>query len=147
LTPDNHRGVQAVQRRAVPGAQVGGELLGVQGFLDGRVVHVPVVVEVAGQVLVRVAPPARALHPHLAAAQGLPQGDEHAQRPRRCCCASNLPDLLFEVNSWTGFLEEFTHISEGASRMAGLPTSLVALLVAEACNIGLTPVTNPHTRS
>jgi len=28
--------------------------------------------------------------------------------------------------------------------MAGLATSLVALLVAEACNIGLTPVTNPH---
>jgi Tn3 transposase DDE domain len=56
----------------------------------------------------------------------------------------DLPDLLFEVNSWTGFLEEFTHISEGASRMAGLATSLVALLVAEACNIGLTPVTNPH---
>ncbi len=56
----------------------------------------------------------------------------------------DLPDLLFEVNSWTGFLEEFTHLSEGTSRMAGLATSLVALLVAEACNIGLTPVTNPH---
>lgn len=55
----------------------------------------------------------------------------------------DLPDLLFEVHSWTGFLDAFTHVSEGASRMAGLPVSLVALLVAEACNIGLTPVINP----
>jgi hypothetical protein len=56
----------------------------------------------------------------------------------------DLPDLLFEVNSWAGFLDAFTHVSEGSSRMAGLPVSLVALLVAESCNIGLTPVTNPH---
>ncbi len=56
----------------------------------------------------------------------------------------DLPDLLFEVHSWTGFLDAFTHVSEGASRMAGLPVSLVALLVAEACNIGLTPVTNSN---
>jgi TnpA family transposase len=56
----------------------------------------------------------------------------------------DLPDLLFEVQSWTGFLDAFTHVSEGDSRMAGLPVSLVALLVAEACNIGLTPVISPN---
>jgi TnpA family transposase len=56
----------------------------------------------------------------------------------------DLPDLLFEVHSWTGFLDAFTHVSEGSSRMAGLDISLVALLVAESCNIGLTPVINPH---
>jgi TnpA family transposase len=56
----------------------------------------------------------------------------------------DLPDLLFEVHSWTGFLDAFTHVSEGDSRMAGLPVSLVALLVAEACNIGLTPVINSN---
>ncbi|MFA7764358.1 Tn3 family transposase [Streptomyces sp. NRRL S-448] len=55
----------------------------------------------------------------------------------------DLPDLLFEVHAWTGFLDAFTHVSTRESRMAGLPVSLVALLVAEACNIGLTPVTNP----
>ncbi|WP_331738870.1 Tn3 family transposase [Streptomyces sp. NBC_01276] len=55
----------------------------------------------------------------------------------------DLPDLLFEVNSWTGFLDAFTHVSTSATRMEGLPVSLVALLVSEACNIGLTPVTNP----
>ncbi|MGH3436071.1 MAG: Tn3 family transposase [Sciscionella sp.] len=54
----------------------------------------------------------------------------------------DLPALLFEVHSWTGFLDAFTHVSEGASRMEGLPVSLVALLTSEACNIGLTPVIN-----
>lgn len=55
----------------------------------------------------------------------------------------DLPDLLFEVHSWTGFLDAFTHVSTSATRMEGLPVSLVALLVSESCNIGLTPVTNP----
>ncbi|XUK64311.1 DDE transposase (plasmid) [Plantibacter sp. RU18] len=55
----------------------------------------------------------------------------------------DLPDLLFEVQSWTGFLDEFVHLNDGATRMRNLPTSLVALLVSEACNIGLTPVVNP----
>ena len=55
----------------------------------------------------------------------------------------DLADLLFEVHAWTGFLDAFTHVSTRESRMAGLPVSLVALLVAEACNISLSPVTNP----
>ncbi len=55
----------------------------------------------------------------------------------------DLPDLLFEVNSWTGFLDAFVHLSDGTTRMKDLHTSVVALLVSEACNIGLTPVTNP----
>ena len=56
----------------------------------------------------------------------------------------DLPDLLFEVNSWTGFLDAFTHVSTRTTRMTDLPTSLVALLVSEACNIGLTPIANPN---
>ncbi len=52
----------------------------------------------------------------------------------------DLPDLLFEVHSWTGFLDAFKHVSDRPSRMEGLLVSLVALLVAESCNIGLTPV-------
>ncbi|MFJ4859116.1 Tn3 family transposase [Streptomyces sp. NPDC088730] len=55
----------------------------------------------------------------------------------------DLPDLLFEVNSWTGFLDAFVHLGDGKTRMKDLPTSMVALLVSEACNIGLTPVVNP----
>lgn len=56
----------------------------------------------------------------------------------------DLPDLLFEVHAWTGFLDAFTHLGDGTTRMDDLPTTLVALLVAEACNIGLTPVINPN---
>ena len=50
----------------------------------------------------------------------------------------DLPDLLFEVHSWTGFLDAFKHVSDRPTRMEGLLVSLVALLVSEACNIGLT---------
>ncbi len=51
-----------------------------------------------------------------------------------------LADLPLEVHGWTGFLDEYTHISGGASRAAGLVESVSALLVADACNVGLTPV-------
>ncbi|MGW1404029.1 Tn3 family transposase [Streptomyces sp. NPDC002405] len=56
----------------------------------------------------------------------------------------DLPDLLFEVDAWTGFLDAFVHLGDGRTRMEDLKTSLVALLVAEACNIGLTPVIDPE---
>jgi TnpA family transposase len=56
----------------------------------------------------------------------------------------DLPDLLFEVDSWTGFLDAFVHLGDGRTRMESLKTSLVALLVAEACNIGYTPVIDPN---
>jgi TnpA family transposase len=55
----------------------------------------------------------------------------------------DLPDLLFEVHSWTGFLDAFVHLGDGRTRMKDLTTSVVALLVSEACNIGMTPVVNP----
>ncbi|MFE0133858.1 Tn3 family transposase [Streptomyces sp. NPDC059037] len=56
----------------------------------------------------------------------------------------DLPDLLFEVHSWTGFLDTFVHLGDGKTRMNDLTTSMVALLVSEACNIGMTPVVNPN---
>ncbi|MCX5417747.1 Tn3 family transposase [Streptomyces sp. NBC_00059] len=56
----------------------------------------------------------------------------------------DLPDLLFEVDSWTSFLDAFVHLGDGRTRMEDIKTSLVALLVAEACNIGLTPVADPN---
>jgi len=52
----------------------------------------------------------------------------------------DLPDVLLEVAGWTGFLDEFTHVSEGAARAGDLNLSICAVLVAEACNIGLEPV-------
>lgn len=54
----------------------------------------------------------------------------------------DLPELLFEVHGWTGFLDAFVHLGDGTTRMKDLTTSLVALLVS-ACNIGMTPVINP----
>lgn len=55
----------------------------------------------------------------------------------------DLPDVLLEMQQRTGFLDEFTHISEANSRARDLHVSLCAVLVAEACNIGLAPVINP----
>ncbi|MBG6240211.1 hypothetical protein IWX78_003206 [Mycetocola sp. CAN_C7] len=50
----------------------------------------------------------------------------------------DLPDVLLEVHSWTGFLSEFSHVSEASARMDQLDVSVAAILVAEACNVGLT---------
>lgn len=52
----------------------------------------------------------------------------------------DLPEVLLEIHARTGFAHEFTHLSDGAARVADLPTSLCAVLLAEACNIGLEPV-------
>jgi len=52
----------------------------------------------------------------------------------------DLPELLLEMQERTGFGPEFTHISEGRSRLDGLATSICAVLIAEACNVGLTPM-------
>ena len=52
----------------------------------------------------------------------------------------DLPDLLLEVAAWTRFTSEFTHASEGRARVDELGTSVCAVLLAEACNIGLEPV-------
>jgi len=49
-------------------------------------------------------------------------------------------DLLLEVHGCTGFLNEYTHMAGTPSREPGLPETFSALLVSEACNVGLTPV-------
>jgi len=35
----------------------------------------------------------------------------------------DLPDLLFEVHAWTGFLDAFVHLGDGTTRMKDLTTS------------------------
>jgi TnpA family transposase len=55
----------------------------------------------------------------------------------------DLPEVLLEIHALTGFADEFTHISEQNARAEGLPISLCAVLVAQACNIGLKPVVDP----
>jgi hypothetical protein len=52
----------------------------------------------------------------------------------------DLPEVLLEVHGWTGCLDEFTHLSESGVRMEDLALSVAAVLIAEACNIGLRPV-------
>ncbi|MFN8188824.1 MAG: Tn3 family transposase [Nocardioidaceae bacterium] len=55
----------------------------------------------------------------------------------------DLTEILLEVQAWTGFASEFRHISEGDARVADLDLSLCAVLLAEACNIGLEPLVRP----
>lgn len=62
----------------------------------------------------------------------------HALLPRL-----DLPDLLLEVATWTHFPSEFRHASEGLSRIDDLETSLCAVLLAQACNVGLEPLVRP----
>ena len=52
----------------------------------------------------------------------------------------DLPEVLLEIHARTGFAHEFTHLSEGQARASDLPVSVCAVLLAEACNIGLEPV-------
>ncbi len=49
-------------------------------------------------------------------------------------------DLPLKVQGWTGFLDEYTHSSGAPAQTAELEESLAALLVSDACNVGLTPV-------
>lgn len=53
---------------------------------------------------------------------------------------ADLTDILLEINSRTGFAREFTHLNESSSRIEDFDTSICAVLLAEACNIGLEPV-------
>jgi TnpA family transposase len=55
----------------------------------------------------------------------------------------DLTEIVLEVLNWTQFAEAFTHLSEGQARAADLPLSICALLVAEACNVGLEPLVRP----
>jgi TnpA family transposase len=55
----------------------------------------------------------------------------------------DLPELLLEIHALTGFADEFTHISEAQARAADLSRSVCAVLLAEACNIGIDAVAQP----
>ena len=52
----------------------------------------------------------------------------------------DLPEALLEIHAKTGFLNEFTHISEVSASIADFPVSICAVLIAKACNIGLKPL-------
>ena len=52
----------------------------------------------------------------------------------------DLAELLLEIQAKTGFADEFTHVSEAEARAGDLSTSVCAILLSEACNIGLRAV-------
>ncbi len=56
----------------------------------------------------------------------------------------DLTELLLEIHARTGFADEFTHVSESNARADDLAISICAVLMAEACNIGLEPFIKPH---
>lgn len=61
--------------------------------------------------------------------------DIHRLMPR-----GGIPDILLEVMRRTGFAKAFTHLSDRPTQVEGFETSLCAVLIAQACNIGLTPL-------
>lgn len=56
----------------------------------------------------------------------------------------DLTELLLEVHAHTGFAEEFTHVSESNARADELTTSVCAVLLSEACNIGIDPLVKAY---
>lgn len=56
----------------------------------------------------------------------------------------DFPELLLEVFDRTGLPADFTHVSGIDAAMDDFPMSLAALVVAEACNVGLVPIENPN---
>ncbi len=55
-----------------------------------------------------------------------------------------LAALLLEVAAFTDFTGAFTHLADGQPAAADLPLSLCAVLLAQACNIGLKSVARPE---
>lgn len=55
-----------------------------------------------------------------------------------------LAALLLEVAAFTDFTGAFTHLADGQPTAADLPLSLCAVLLAQACNIGLKSVARPE---
>ncbi len=49
----------------------------------------------------------------------------------------DLVDILVEVNSWCGFLDSFTHVGHATERTQDHISKLLAVLVANGCNIGV----------
>jgi hypothetical protein len=52
----------------------------------------------------------------------------------------DLPEVLLEINAKTGFMNEFTHLNESFAKVKDLSISICAVLIAQGCNIGLSPL-------
>jgi Tn3 transposase DDE domain-containing protein len=56
----------------------------------------------------------------------------------------DLTDAILEIHGYTGFADQFTHISQNNARVDNLALSICAVLAAEACNIGIEPLVDPE---
>lgn len=56
---------------------------------------------------------------------------------------TDLPGLLLEIAKLTKFTDQFTHITQDSSRINDLHISICAVLIANACNIGLKALVHP----
>jgi TnpA family transposase len=56
---------------------------------------------------------------------------------------ADLPQVMLEIHGHTKFADTFTHLTDAQAWADDLPRSICAVLVAEACNVGLGPVTHP----
>lgn len=57
-----------------------------------------------------------------------------------CLPQVDVAALLLEVEAFTGFASAFTHVADGQPATADLPLSVCAVLLAQACNVGLKTV-------
>jgi Tn3 transposase DDE domain len=65
-----------------------------------------------------------------------PEVDELAKEIANQLPVIDLPDLLIEVDRWTGFTRQLTHAGGSAPRRADHARHLFAALIAQACNLG-----------
>lgn len=56
----------------------------------------------------------------------------------------DLPSLIMEVNRWTNFDQQFLHLTEKKNKASNFATSLSAVLLSEACNVGIEPIQRPN---
>jgi TnpA family transposase len=65
-----------------------------------------------------------------------PDVDELATQIANQLPVIDLPDLLIEVDRWTGFTRQLTHAGGATPRKADHARHLLAALIAQACNLG-----------
>ena len=87
---------------------------------------------------------------HLAAPEAIPEPE--SLKVLRAEISARLPvidlaELLMEVHSFTGLAKAFTHVAEGRTLVRHLPLSLCAVLLSQACNIGLKAVSRPDVEA
>lgn len=59
----------------------------------------------------------------------------------------DIPDILLEIDKKLEFTKCFIHLSDSEPRMEQFDISMNAILLAEACNIGLPPVTKQNVKA